>query len=47
VDCRMKSQPSKPELDVVLGRRCLKTATTARFGLALVAQSSNGDILTC
>ena len=47
MDCRMRSLPSKPEVGVVPGRRCLKTATTARFGLALVGQSSNWDILTC
>lgn len=32
---------------VVLGRRFLKTATTVRFGLVLVAQSSSWDSLTC
>ena len=47
MDCRTRFLPWKPEVGVALGRRCPKTATTGRFGLALVAQLSNWDTLTC
>lgn len=46
-DCKMLILTRTPEVGVVLGRRCLNRATTARFGLVLVAQSSNWDTLTC
>jgi hypothetical protein len=40
-DCKMLILPRTPEVGVVLGHRCLKRATTARFGLVVVAQSNN------
>jgi hypothetical protein len=47
VDYKKRFLLRKPEVDVVLGRRCPETATTVRFGLGLAAQSSNWDILSC